>query len=107
VLALIPGELDRRHVATSAVLVSDVVGRGSLFRTDGRAVRLDGGGMAQFERPEGHVIPMTAEVGQRAAAEVPVRVPFRLAADVAVMKRAYRRRPQPQIPMQIRGHGLN
>ncbi len=48
---------------------------------------------------------MAAQVRQRAAAEIPVLIPPRLAVDVAGVKGPLRRRPEPQVPMQGRRHG--
>src|SRR6266446_6901879 len=44
---------------------------------------------------------MAAKVGQRPAAEIPLFVPARALVDVVGMVRTLRRRPQPQVPVQV------
>ena len=68
------------------------------------ALRLDRGGLPQFERPEGQVDQVAPHVAQAAIAKVPPLLPDGAAAQVAGVKWALGGRAQPQVPIQVLGH---
>ncbi len=103
--ALVPGEDQLGLVARGLVLVPRLHrGRGDLGMRR-RAARLDGGGRAQLQRPEGQVDPVAAQVAHRPVAEVPPAVPLR-SGQVDVAVRAGGSRPEPQVPVDAGGNGV-
>ena len=99
---MIPGQVHRRLLAAGRKLVVDlhvvrhvVVALRGLF-----ALGLDRRRIAQVEGPERQVHVVAAEVGQRAAAEIPPVAPIEM--EVRRVERPHRRRPDPQIVVDRR-----
>ena len=86
-LALVPVQRDRRHVAARAVLVDGVHrGRGDLGVRRG-AEGLDRPRGVELQRPERQVVPVAAEVAHGAVAEIPPSVPLGPGVDTTCVER--------------------
>jgi len=105
VFALIPRELDRRHVAARAVFVNGVHRGGCDFRMWRRAECFDGQRGFQLQRPERQVVPMAAEIAHGAVAEIPPAIPTR-SGEIGMAKRTIWRGPEPKIPVELRRNGF-
>ena len=82
-VTVIPPELERRHVPARGEVEADARGRGERLRKGpGSNFALDDVGVAQVERPEGHVDGVAGHVAQRAGAEVVPAAPFEDVIDI-------------------------
>lgn len=76
VRTLMPVELARGHVATRAVFINSMHGgRGNIgmwWRTES----FDAERRIEFQRPERQIVPMAAEIGHGAIAEIPPAIPL-------------------------------
>ena len=63
---------------------------------------LDGPRSIEFQRPEGQVDPMAAQIGHRAVAEIPPAIPFG-PGEIDFVERSIGRGAKPQVPVEVGG----
>src|ERR1051325_2290247 len=63
-----------------------------------RPAGFDGEGMFEFERPEGKIVPVAAEIAHGTAAEVPPAIPFRT-REIDFVEWPLGGRTKPEVPM--------
>src|SRR6185436_1368603 len=97
--ALIPGKFNGGHAAPWAVFVHGLHGSGSDFGMSRRTAGFDGERVIQFERPEGKVVPMAAEIAHGASTEIPPPIPF-WPGEVDLTEGAFECGAEPEVPVQ-------
>ena len=102
---LIPGQGQRTTIPPPGVLVTRPHGGGSDFGMGRRASGFDRFGGVEVEGPEGQVVPVTAQVGHGPVPKVPPAVPLR-SREIDRVIGAHRSRPDPEVPIQVRGDRL-
>ncbi len=102
-VAVIPEHFERRQAFTFGELEADAGSLGESFRIKARGkFKLDDAGIAELERAERHVDGVARHVAERAGAEVEPAAPFEIVIHI-LLERAFRRRPEPQIPIERAG----
>src|SRR5215510_5571685 len=96
--AIVPGEGDRRHLPASGELVPNDGSRRVGLRIPVGGAGLHAERRFQLEHAEDGVVAVAAHVAQRATAKVGPAAPDK--RGVGVIERPFRRRPQPQVPIQ-------
>src|SRR6266545_1777417 len=102
--SVIPGEFHRRHVAASWEVVMNDGGKRIRLLVAIRGTRFDAQRRFQLHHAEYGVVAVAAHIAQRATPEVGPSAPQE--RQVSVVKRTFRSRAEPQIPIQSFWHPL-
>src|SRR5207253_3688071 len=94
--AIVPDQLQRRHLTTPRKMISHHGGQWISFLIHPRRTGFHAGRMPKLQRAKDRIASMTADIAERAGPEIPPTAPFE--RQVGRIVRPKRRRAEPKIP---------